>query len=97
MEDNTLLYDLAHAAQRKAARARRRKARGTPSRAVDPAELRLSPTQRAGRDAEDRACQYLLDRGLIVLGRNLRGKTGEIDLVANDGGVLACIAVRHRD
>src|SRR5690606_16625560 len=39
---------------------------------------------------------YLQAQGLIVLGRNLRSKTGEIDLVANDHGILAFIEVRNR-
>lgn len=95
MKDDALLYELAHAAQQKAARARRRKTRSAaPRRLVGP--VALSPSQKTGYRAEDRACQYLQARGLIVLGRNLRSATGEIDLVANDGGILAFIEVRHR-
>ena len=95
MTDDTLLYELARAAQQKAVRARRRKTRARPARRVV-ATPALSPSQQAGHQAEERACQYLQAHGLIVLGRNLRGKTGEIDVVANDCGILAFIEVRHR-
>ncbi len=96
MKAETLLYELARAAQQKAAQARRRKAAGgkrQPARAIDTLQ---SPTQKAGLDAEERASQYLQARGLVMLERNLRSKTGEIDLVANDHGTLAFIEVRHR-
>jgi putative endonuclease len=57
----------------------------------------VSPTQRAGQRAEALACQHLQDHGLMILAMNLRGKTGEIDLVAADHGVLVFIEVRQRE
>lgn len=97
MKDDLLPYELAHAAQQKAVRARRRKAHATPASPTTQAELRLSPTQKMGRNAEERASRHLQDHGLVILGRNLRSKTGEIDLIANDSGTLIFIEVRHRD
>lgn len=49
-----------------------------------------------GAAAEQLAARYLEIRGLKILGRNLRCKLGELDLVALDGGVLAVIEVRQR-
>jgi putative endonuclease len=49
-----------------------------------------------GAAAEALAAQYLQVRGLKILGRNLRCKAGEIDLVCLDGGVLAIVEVRQR-
>jgi putative endonuclease len=49
-----------------------------------------------GADGERLAAEYLRIRGLTVLGRNLRCKAGELDLVCLDGGVLAIIEVRQR-
>ncbi|NYT58018.1 YraN family protein [Alcaligenaceae bacterium] len=95
MDNQALPYELARAAQQKAVRARRRKNSARPHSGNTSPPL-LSPTQRAGREAEERACDYLQARGLIVLGRNLRSKTGELDVVANDHGILAFIEVRHR-
>ncbi|MCC2597722.1 YraN family protein [Pusillimonas sp. MFBS29] len=95
MDSQALPYQLARVAQRQALRARRRKNTIAP-RSGAAGQTVLSPTQRTGREAEERACRYLQDQGLIVLGCNLRSKTGELDLVANDHGVLAFIEVRHR-
>ncbi len=55
-----------------------------------------SPTQRAGDQAEDRAGQLLHASGLMIIVRNLRSKTGEIDLVAIDRSTLVFIEVRQR-
>jgi putative endonuclease len=49
-----------------------------------------------GVAAEELAAQYLKVRGLKVLARNLRCKTGELDLVCLDRGVLAIVEVRQR-
>jgi len=49
-----------------------------------------------GAAAEQLAAHYLQVRGLKILGRNLRCKAGELDLVCLDGGVLAIIEVRQR-
>lgn len=50
----------------------------------------------AGRAAEQAAADFLAAAGLEVLGRNLRVKGGEIDLLARDGEVLVFCEVRWR-
>ena len=42
------------------------------------------------------AAEYLQERGLKVIARNLRCKAGELDLVCRDGEVLAIVEVRQR-
>jgi putative endonuclease len=50
-----------------------------------------------GAAAEQLAANYLQARGLKILGRNLRCKAGELDLVCLDDGVLAIVEVRQRE
>lgn len=88
---------LARLAQHKAIRRRRRNATRSLSGSNAPTDLlRLSPSQKRGRKAEDRAVDHLEGAGATVLGRNLSCRLGEIDLVCQDGAVLAFIEVRHR-
>ena len=49
-----------------------------------------------GRQAEDAAYRYLLDRGLQPVARNFRRRGGEIDIVMLDGDSLVFIEVRYR-
>ena len=49
-----------------------------------------------GYDCEDRAVSLLEDQGLRLLERNFSGKTGEIDLIAQDGTYLVFVEVRAR-
>ena len=49
-----------------------------------------------GRLAEDRALAYLLEKGLVLVERNVRHRRGEIDLVMRDGATLVFIEVRQR-
>jgi putative endonuclease len=49
-----------------------------------------------GEAGELLAANYLQVRGLKILGRNLRCKAGELDLVCLDQGVLAIVEVRQR-
>ncbi len=96
-DTHLLLYELAARAQRQAARRRRRRlAREGPGPATPRDEARLSPTQASGRQAEMRAAHWLAARGLRILAGNLRTRTGEIDLVADDQGVLVFVEVRAR-
>src|SRR3546814_10498241 len=97
MTKEPLAYALARLAQKKAVLARRRKAKALARRPAPRPEPALSATQRTGRDSEERPGRYMEDSGLTILGRHLRGKTGEIDLVAFDHGVLAFIDVRPRN
>ena len=96
MTDDAVLYALAHAAQKKALRARRRKQNAVQCLRLRPAEPRLSPRQKIGFDAEQRAADHLQRCGMIIVGRNLLSKTGEIDIVAIDKETLVFIEVRHR-
>lgn len=54
-----------------------------------------SPSQR-GAASERLAAEFLETHGIRVLARNLRCKSGELDLVCLDAGVLAIIEVRQR-
>jgi putative endonuclease len=49
-----------------------------------------------GQAAEQLAAEYLQMQGVVILARNLRCKSGELDLVGLDGEVLAVIEVRQR-
>jgi len=49
-----------------------------------------------GTASEQLAAEYLCAQGLVVLGRNVRCRAGELDLVCLDGGVLAIVEVRQR-
>ena len=49
-----------------------------------------------GAACENIAADYLEKHGLRIVARNLRCKTGEIDLVCRDAGVIAVVEVRQR-
>ena len=51
---------------------------------------------RLGRDGEAIAAGHLERQGLRILERGFRTRTGEIDLVAEDGGVLVFVEVKTR-
>lgn len=55
-----------------------------------------SPAQRQGYAAEQLALDYLLSRGLGLVARNWRVRSGEIDLVVADGAELVFVEVRQR-
>ena len=50
----------------------------------------------AGRGGEDAAARHLEENGLVLLGRNVRYRDGEIDLVALDGPTLVFVEVKWR-
>lgn len=52
--------------------------------------------QASGGAAEERACAYLLSRGLRLLERIYRCRYGEIDLIMQDGASLVFVEVRLR-
>ncbi len=56
----------------------------------------VSATQRAGGQAEERALDYLLARGLRLVERNFRLPIGELDLVMADADELVFVEVRQR-
>ena len=47
-----------------------------------------------GKNGEDRAAAYLEAKGLRILARNIRSRTGEVDLVAIDGETLVFVEVK---
>jgi len=49
-----------------------------------------------GRAGEDAAVDFLKKKGYRILGRNVRCRRGEIDIVARDGQVVCFIEVRTR-
>lgn len=51
---------------------------------------------RRGRDGERAAEARLRELGLEVLARNVRTKSGEIDLVAREGAALVFVEVKRR-
>lgn len=53
-------------------------------------------TQALGRYGERTAARRLAEAGLVVLDRNWRCRTGELDIVALDGDVLAVCEVKTR-
>jgi putative endonuclease len=55
-----------------------------------------SATNAAGARAEDAAADHLRRAGLRLLCRNWRCRYGEIDLVAEDEGMLVFVEVRMR-
>jgi len=51
----------------------------------------------AGRQGEEMIVQHLVEKGCSILDRNVRYKTGEIDIIADDDGVLCFVEVRTRE
>lgn len=49
-----------------------------------------------GRAGEDAACALLLSKGFEILGRNVRNRLGELDIIARDGQVLVFVEVKTR-
>ncbi len=52
--------------------------------------------QALGRWGEQQAADYLAQRGYQILGRNLQGPYGEIDLLARHQGALVFVEVKTR-
>lgn len=52
--------------------------------------------QSLGKSGEDLACQFLLNKGYILIGRNVRLKFGEIDLLMKDGKTLVIVEVKTK-
>lgn len=63
---------------------------------VQAGPVQVSARQRDGAAAEALAARYLQAQGLRVIGRNLRWKDGELDLVCEHGDVLVFVEVRMR-
>jgi len=50
-----------------------------------------------GNLAEDKACEYLLEYGYLILERNFYSRFGEIDIIATKNEVLHFIEVKSGD
>ncbi|MCX4190349.1 YraN family protein [Methylophaga sp. OBS3] len=53
-------------------------------------------SRRSGQLAEQTACDYLQQQGLVFLTQNYHCRRGEIDLVMKDADVLVFVEVRAR-
>jgi len=49
-----------------------------------------------GRDGESAAVAFLKKKGYRILEKNFRAKVGEIDIIAEQGGVIVFIEVKAR-
>ncbi len=49
-----------------------------------------------GRQGEDLAAHYLQKQGFVILARNYRQKTGEVDIIAQDCDCLVFVEVKTR-
>lgn len=58
--------------------------------------MSADPRQRLGRDGEARAEAFLRDKGLTILARRWRCRSGEIDLIAEEGAWLVFVEVKTR-
>ena len=52
--------------------------------------------QTFGDHAEDQVARYLLAHGFSILARNYRTPSGEVDLIAQQGNLLAFVEVKAR-
>jgi putative endonuclease len=52
--------------------------------------------QDCGAEGEQVAAEWLQGRGYRILGRNVRTRWGEIDLIAEDGRILVFVEVKVR-
>jgi putative endonuclease len=51
---------------------------------------------RPGEAGETLACRHLESRGLVVVARNFRCRSGEVDVVAKDGETTVFVEVKER-
>ena len=57
----------------------------------------MSSLRRVGQDAEDRAAEFLIAKGLTLVTRRYTVRQGEIDLVALDGDEIVFVEVKLRN
>jgi putative endonuclease len=49
-----------------------------------------------GHESEDKACEFLKERGYRIVARNWRSRSGEVDIIARDGDVVVFVEVKAR-
>jgi putative endonuclease len=49
-----------------------------------------------GRSGEDLACRHLAASGFDIVQRNYRCRSGEVDVIARDGGTTVFVEVKER-
>ena len=47
-----------------------------------------------GNDGEDKVCKYLESKGLKIVGRNFKGRQGEVDIITTDKDCLVFVEVK---
>ena len=52
--------------------------------------------RQTGTDYESLAAKYLVEQGFTIVEKNYRNRTGEIDLIAEDGEYLCFVEVKYR-
>lgn len=55
-----------------------------------------SPRQRRGTEAEDRAADFLIEKGMQLIDRHVSSRYGEIDLLMRDGDTIVAVEVKAR-
>jgi putative endonuclease len=56
----------------------------------------MDQRQSLGKRGEELACRELETRGYVIVDRRFRTRSGEIDIVAREAGVLVFVEVRAR-
>lgn len=56
----------------------------------------MQNNRKVGSFYEEKACNYLKERGFIILNRNFRLKFGEIDIIGLDNSYLVFVEVKFR-
>lgn len=64
--------------------------------AEDPALAQFPSGRETGRHGEEEAVRFLENKGVKILARNFRDRDGEIDIIAEEDGVLVFIEVKYR-
>lgn len=64
--------------------------------ATDKSVTILDPRRVFGQEGEAEAERYLRRKGYRIVAKNFRSSLGELDLVAEDGGVLVFVEVKAR-
>ena len=47
-----------------------------------------------GKNGEELACKYLLQKGFVIIERNFRAQQGEIDIIAKEKDCMVFVEVK---